>query len=242
MAEDNSREHDEHQRSRTVDHQAAEHDQGQYGEAAPGAQGAYSTALVGDPRLNGRGNASVKAAVMRQAQQTQGNRAVQRAIQRAAQMPVQREEPPAPAASPTSAASATPATAGNPVIAAMWNTSVQQPVNQAVELLQGSPSKSKIVTAKDKITGAASAIQAAKAAIPAGPANDLTISRMETRVNGLVIDVVALEPHAGQVETMTDIRTGLALDQAQLAELGQQVANTSPTPSPATTETKGGGV
>lgn len=238
MAEDNSREHDEHQRSRTVDHQAAEHDRGQYGEATPSAQTAYATNLIGDPRLNGRGNGSVKAAVMRQAQQTQGNRAVQRAIQRAAQ-----EEPPAPASTTSTTASATPAApAGNPIIAAMWNNSVQQPVTEATELLQGSPSKSKIVTANNKIMGAASAIRTAHDAIPAGPANDLTKSRMQTRINGLLIDVLALEPHAGVLEPMADIRSGLATDQAQLAELGQQVANTSPTPSPATTETRGGGV
>ena len=40
----------------------------------------YPHALLGDPRLNGRGNAPVRNAAMQQAQRTYGNRAVQRAL------------------------------------------------------------------------------------------------------------------------------------------------------------------
>ena len=47
----------------------------------------YSSSLLGNPALSGRGNAPVRTAVIQQAQQTHGNRAVQRytrAIQRSA--------------------------------------------------------------------------------------------------------------------------------------------------------------
>lgn len=50
-------------------------------------------ALLSDPRLNGRGNAPMRQAAVRQIQQTQGNRAVQRAldhIARSAPVPIQR--------------------------------------------------------------------------------------------------------------------------------------------------------
>ncbi len=238
MAEDNSREHDEHQKSHRVDHQSAEHDQAQYGEATQGEQTAYSTSLVGDPRLNSRGNQSVKAAVMRQAQQTQGNRALQRAIQRAAQVPVQREDEKdaEPAAGKGvvggAVAGAAPAVnAGNPVVAALWNTSVQQPVEEAKDILQGTPSKSKIITADEKVKGAAAAIRNVEAAIPAGPANDLTRSHMQTRNNSLVAMNRAIEPHAGQLEPIPDIHDTLALEDVKLAEVGVQVGNTSPTSS-----------
>ncbi|MDQ3928356.1 MAG: hypothetical protein M3328_04310 [Chloroflexota bacterium] len=55
----------------------------------------YPGTLLGDPRLNGRGNAPVRAAVMQRMQQTYGNRAVQRFLQlqrttSTAPLPVQR--------------------------------------------------------------------------------------------------------------------------------------------------------
>src|SRR5690348_6430117 len=57
---------------------------------APGVEGLPGVelpvpagALLGDPRLEGRGNGPVRATVMRQAQQTYGNRAVRRYLQRA---------------------------------------------------------------------------------------------------------------------------------------------------------------
>jgi hypothetical protein len=64
-------------------------------ESAP----AYSDALIGNPRLDGRGNQPVKIALMQRSQGTYGNQAVQRFLQRARSTPqagneaVQRQEP-----------------------------------------------------------------------------------------------------------------------------------------------------
>ncbi len=56
-------------------------------EAGRDSASVYPSSLLGNPALSGRGNAPVRAAVIQQAQQTHGNRAVQRytrAIQRSA--------------------------------------------------------------------------------------------------------------------------------------------------------------
>ena len=55
------------------------------------AQPTYSGSLLGDSRLDGRGNSPARIAVMQHAQQTHGNRAVQRSIQRT--VSVQRDGP-----------------------------------------------------------------------------------------------------------------------------------------------------
>src|SRR4051812_20652924 len=45
----------------------------------------YSNAMLAAPGISGRGNAPVRASVMRSMQSTHGNRAVQRAVQRYAE-------------------------------------------------------------------------------------------------------------------------------------------------------------
>src|SRR5687768_5794183 len=67
------------------------HDRGV--DSAQNESATYSTSLIGDGRLSNRGNAPVRAAVMRQAQQTYGNRAVQRVLQRSATEGTVTEEP-----------------------------------------------------------------------------------------------------------------------------------------------------
>jgi hypothetical protein len=63
----------------------------------------YASSLLGDSRLNGRGNQPVRVAMMRQAQQGYGNRAVQRWLASRAQVQRQPEAPPeAPAPQDTS--------------------------------------------------------------------------------------------------------------------------------------------
>lgn len=52
----------------------------------------HSNALLGDSRLGSRGNGVVRTEAIRQAQQTHGNRAVQRMLQNAAILPVQRDD------------------------------------------------------------------------------------------------------------------------------------------------------
>jgi hypothetical protein len=59
---------------------------------APATLAAYSPSLLGTPTLNGRGNAPIRIAMMQRAQQTYGNRALQRFLQRtAAASAVQRQ-------------------------------------------------------------------------------------------------------------------------------------------------------
>jgi hypothetical protein len=97
MSSDHDRDANEHRRVQRAEQ--PEHLHGQPGgpENAAGMS-PYAGSLLGNPVLNGRGNGPVKAAVMRQAQQTYGNRAVQRFIQRCAacngqEEPVQRQTP-----------------------------------------------------------------------------------------------------------------------------------------------------
>lgn len=78
MSEDHGPSHDEHKREHRTEHQTVQSGSGQESLQAPGFAPSYYNSLLGDPRLNGRGNGPVKAAVMRQAQQMYGNRAVQR--------------------------------------------------------------------------------------------------------------------------------------------------------------------
>ena len=82
MAEDGDKEHDARKRSERHD-QAAQQAQPLQALLAPGfgpGELARSAALLGDPRLNGRGNQAVKNTVMQRMQQTMGNRAVQRRL------------------------------------------------------------------------------------------------------------------------------------------------------------------
>ncbi|HKP52081.1 MAG TPA: hypothetical protein VJ183_05460 [Chloroflexia bacterium] len=73
-----------------------EHHAGDELSATPELALPYSSSLLHDRRLSMRGNAPIRARVMQKAQQTHGNRAVQRAIQphmgaaRSARLPVQR--------------------------------------------------------------------------------------------------------------------------------------------------------
>jgi hypothetical protein len=104
MAEDNGRQHIEQDKVRQVDHHAANHTMALAGTVGPESTAAYSGGLLGDARLSGRGNAPVRAAMMQRAQQTYGNRAVQRFLHRSQltpRTPLQREDaPPDPASQP----------------------------------------------------------------------------------------------------------------------------------------------
>ncbi|HKP52234.1 MAG TPA: DUF4157 domain-containing protein [Chloroflexia bacterium] len=77
MSDSYSRENDEHKsREHQVEREhLSSHD---IDPVHTGALDIYAGALLGNPRLEGRGNASVHAAVMQSAQKTHGNRAVQR--------------------------------------------------------------------------------------------------------------------------------------------------------------------
>lgn len=81
MAEDGDREHSERSKVQRAERHAEGANAGQGGlETAPAA---LSGSMLGDPRLNGRGNAPVRVAMMQRMQRTYGNRAVQRSLQRA---------------------------------------------------------------------------------------------------------------------------------------------------------------
>lgn len=88
MADDSTTQHDnqqEHERQ-------VEHGAGVGGpESAQTSQEdpLYPTSLLGDPRLKGRGNEPVRIALMRQMQQTHGNRATRHLLNRS--IPVQRD-------------------------------------------------------------------------------------------------------------------------------------------------------
>jgi hypothetical protein len=101
MAEDTRREsleHDEHRKlQRAKQHADGEHADNGPGELqAPDSVPSYPPSLLADVKLSGRGNGPVRTALMRQMQQTYGNRATQRYIQRqatqAGSLPVQRHE------------------------------------------------------------------------------------------------------------------------------------------------------
>lgn len=101
MAEDRGREREDHQKAQRADHQPAHPGTGLEGQLAPGYAPASSASLLGDSRLGGRGNAPVKVALMRQAQQTYGNRALRRALQPKLSTGVASvAAPPQPASSP----------------------------------------------------------------------------------------------------------------------------------------------
>src|SRR6187401_3105715 len=62
------------------------------GEAESAAHLHQSSALLGDERLSGRGNSSLRSSVMHTMQSTHGNRAVQRVLQAGANPEVAEEE------------------------------------------------------------------------------------------------------------------------------------------------------
>jgi len=78
MPEDSSQ-HDTSQAKQPVDHHTTQNARG-FGQQplSPGNDPLYPTSLLNDPRLSRRGNEPVLIALMRQAQQTYGNRALQR--------------------------------------------------------------------------------------------------------------------------------------------------------------------
>lgn len=77
MPEDQGQMHDTRKRA---EHQSTLHGAVQGRLPTPGPAPAYSSSLLDDPRLNARGNGPVKIALMRQMQQTYGNRAIQRLL------------------------------------------------------------------------------------------------------------------------------------------------------------------
>jgi hypothetical protein len=87
---------DDHHKIQRTAHQPAQLTSSRENRPSPGHAPAYASSLLGDSRLNGRGNQPVKVAMMRQAQQGYGNRAVQRWLATRAQ--VQREPQAAPEA------------------------------------------------------------------------------------------------------------------------------------------------
>lgn len=109
MAQSNDHDHEIQRSRQRVAHHAehrAEHQVEQHTEASykPGASGimgvapATSASLLGSVGLNGRGNGSVRIAMMQQMQRTHGNHAVQRLLQRrsahtpSVPLPIQRSE------------------------------------------------------------------------------------------------------------------------------------------------------
>lgn len=86
MSEDHGPGHDEHKREHRTEHQTAQPGAGLEGLQAPGfaPSPSYSNSLLGDSRLNGRGNGPVRTALMLGMQQTYGNRVTQRFLQRIA--------------------------------------------------------------------------------------------------------------------------------------------------------------
>src|SRR5438309_1460268 len=91
MSEDRAREKDERQRAQHVDQSATPHSELD-GLQAPVSAPSDFTSLLGDPRLNGRGNQPVKIAAIQRAQQLYGNRAVRRFLQ-SRSTPIQRDTP-----------------------------------------------------------------------------------------------------------------------------------------------------
>lgn len=91
MSADSDHAHDEHKHEHNIQQQTAQPEAGALSGAvdSPGISGA----ALGDHRLDGRGNGVVRAAVMRQAQQTYGNRAVGRHLQRSAARSAQSTPP-----------------------------------------------------------------------------------------------------------------------------------------------------
>lgn len=86
----------DHHRTQLVERPSALPTRSLDSRPSPGQTTAYSHSLLGDSRLNGRGNQPVQVAMMRQAQQGYGNRAVQRWL--ASRIQVQRQPEAAPEA------------------------------------------------------------------------------------------------------------------------------------------------
>jgi hypothetical protein len=86
MSEDQSREAVEREHAQRAEHaeSAGASGPGMIGELAPSATPALPMGLLGNPRLDGRGNAPVRVALLQRMQHTYGNRAVQRFLQRRA--------------------------------------------------------------------------------------------------------------------------------------------------------------
>ncbi len=142
MAEDSDHGHDEHATVQRREQQTAS----PLGatSAAPTSETnllpAAAGSLLGDPRLSGRGNAPVQAALMQQAQQTIGNRALQRFLQRSvagsgsttATVAVQRDgDGPQDAGVP--AGVSTPAPAAPPIVATLQRL-IQQPTPDVAQI------------------------------------------------------------------------------------------------------------
>src|SRR5947209_2321934 len=83
MAEESTRQHNEPERPKVAPQHAGPVAGQEAGLAEAAEARSYPSSLLGDPRLGGRGNGSVRTAILRQAQQTYGNRQLQRALRRA---------------------------------------------------------------------------------------------------------------------------------------------------------------
>jgi hypothetical protein len=77
MAENTTKHSDNQQHTHHIEHATNGPESAQAGQGV----GSYSASLLNDSRLDGRGNEPVRIALMRQMQQSYGNRAVQRFVQ-----------------------------------------------------------------------------------------------------------------------------------------------------------------
>jgi hypothetical protein len=86
MADDSTRQRDNQpEHARHIEHGVRDSESGQASQEAP----VYPTSLLSGARLDGRGNDPVRIALMRQVQQTHGNRAARQLLNRS--IPVQRD-------------------------------------------------------------------------------------------------------------------------------------------------------
>lgn len=233
MAEDSGMEHDHkraHHAEREVARPASE-------QAAPTGleQVVGSGALLGDARLNGRGNQPVKIATMQHAQGTHGNRAVQRMIQRSTSLPVQREDPPAAPAP----AQAPAAQGSNAVTAALWASAVEKPIAEAAKDLQNNPNKGKISTALEKLTRARGSVRDVRSAYPEDAAANATIrARLANVANIGLAEERGLMPHAGQLKPVPDLQGEIEGLAALAGQVGQEVSSTPPAQPPPSNSTQ----
>ena len=93
MAEDQGHEHDEREQARRVETTVEQTGAGPENLMGQPETPSYPASLLSDPRMGGRGNGPVRAAVMRQAQSAYGNRALQRLVHKQNAAPKDGEAP-----------------------------------------------------------------------------------------------------------------------------------------------------
>jgi hypothetical protein len=255
MGDELSQEAVERQRAQRVGHvqQTEQADSGSSGDQSQlePASTSYPDTLLGSTRLGGRGNGTVRTAMIQNAQNTYGNRAVQRLLRKngSSNVSVQRDDPPGTSgtggiigagisqvmgggnsiiAGVIAGLNALAGPAPNEAVRAMYNSGVSDQISSASMHLQsnnGDPPKEELVKADEEVKSARRVNRNVFESFPEDDKHAYVVARMKLLNNKLVTLSSNIEPLMGEYIPVKDIEQIVEMNAGRAEELEDLVAS-----------------